>query len=216
MSTGERISHAKATAIAAKLQELLSPACDRIEVVGSLRRCKPDVGDIEFALLPKFDDPLADLFGTPVPDAVPTYSALDRVIADMIEQRYLSPGGSNGARRKRFVLTGRSRYPGFGIELYIAASRDNFGNVMLIRTGPDDFSRPCVTQWSKGGLLPDYLFHRAGFLYYRGPHSRTEQVQKTPDEESYFRFMKMPFVPPADRTAETVALLRAGRYTGQE
>ena len=44
----------KAKAIAEELKELLAPACEQIEIAGSIRRRKPDVGDIELLTIPKY------------------------------------------------------------------------------------------------------------------------------------------------------------------
>ena len=44
----------KAKAIAERIKALLAPACDRIEIAGSIRRRKPDVGDIELLCIPKY------------------------------------------------------------------------------------------------------------------------------------------------------------------
>ena len=43
----------KARAIAEDLKSLLEPACKRIEIAGSIRRRKPEVGDIELLCIPK-------------------------------------------------------------------------------------------------------------------------------------------------------------------
>lgn len=45
----------KATALAAKVVEELRPACERVEVAGSIRRRRPVVGDIDIVLLPHAD-----------------------------------------------------------------------------------------------------------------------------------------------------------------
>jgi DNA polymerase (family 10) len=44
----------KAKAIAGKIRVLLWPVCDRIEIAGSIRRRKPEVGDIELLCIPKY------------------------------------------------------------------------------------------------------------------------------------------------------------------
>lgn len=44
----------KARAIAEELVGLLAPACLRIEIAGSIRRRRPEVGDIELLVIPKF------------------------------------------------------------------------------------------------------------------------------------------------------------------
>ena len=43
----------KARAIAEELKGLLEPGCQRIEIAGSIRRQKPDVGDVELLCIPK-------------------------------------------------------------------------------------------------------------------------------------------------------------------
>ncbi|GAH73129.1 unnamed protein product, partial [marine sediment metagenome] len=44
----------KAKVIAENLKSLLAPVCEKIEVAGSIRRQKPDVGDIELLCIPKY------------------------------------------------------------------------------------------------------------------------------------------------------------------
>ena len=46
----------KAREIARTLKGLLESSCERIEIAGSIRRCKPEVGDIELLCIPKFVD----------------------------------------------------------------------------------------------------------------------------------------------------------------
>lgn len=44
----------KAKAIAEKIKAVLESSCERIEIAGSIRRLKPDVGDIEVLAIPKY------------------------------------------------------------------------------------------------------------------------------------------------------------------
>lgn len=53
MSTGERIERARALALAREFVEAVKPACERIEIAGSLRRCLPWIGDIEVLAVPR-------------------------------------------------------------------------------------------------------------------------------------------------------------------
>ena len=46
----------RARAIAEELKSQLEPACERIEIAGSIRRQKPFVGDIELLCVPKIDN----------------------------------------------------------------------------------------------------------------------------------------------------------------
>ena len=44
----------KAREIAEELKGLLEPGCERIAIAGSIRRQKPEVGDIELLVIPKY------------------------------------------------------------------------------------------------------------------------------------------------------------------
>ena len=57
--------------IAESLVEKLRPACERIEIAGSLRREKAMVGDIEIVAVPRLE---RDLLGEPqTPDGTPRF-----------------------------------------------------------------------------------------------------------------------------------------------
>ena len=45
------LEHAKAEAVALQVQATITPLCDRLEIVGSIRRKKPQVGDCDFVIL---------------------------------------------------------------------------------------------------------------------------------------------------------------------
>ena len=42
------LDHEKAHAVAIQVEEIIKPLCDKLEIVGSIRRHKPQVGDIDF------------------------------------------------------------------------------------------------------------------------------------------------------------------------
>ena len=44
----------KAKAIAEELKSLLEPACEKMVIAGSIRRQKPEVGDIELLCIPRY------------------------------------------------------------------------------------------------------------------------------------------------------------------
>ncbi len=46
----------KAKGIAEQIKAVLESSCDRIEICGSIRRQKPDVGDLELLCIPKYID----------------------------------------------------------------------------------------------------------------------------------------------------------------
>lgn len=64
MSTTTKTPLAPALQVAFRLKMALTPYCERVELAGSIRRCRPQVGDIELVTIPR--RPL-DLFGQAIP-----------------------------------------------------------------------------------------------------------------------------------------------------
>lgn len=52
-STDQRLPLAQAARLAERVRDELAPWCERIEVAGSIRRKRPDCGDIDLVLLPR-------------------------------------------------------------------------------------------------------------------------------------------------------------------
>lgn len=61
----QRFPRRRAEKVAAKIIDAMSPFCHRIEVAGSIRRRKEEVGDIEIVYVPKVESRVVDrtLFG---------------------------------------------------------------------------------------------------------------------------------------------------------
>jgi DNA polymerase/3'-5' exonuclease PolX len=132
----------QASALAYKIECQLRPGCDRIEVVGSVRRRASHVGDVDLLIVPKRE---AGLFGA----AQPGESLLEVEIHRLLNDKRLILGRCNGQRRKHFFT--RS---GYGVELWIS-DPDQWGVLMAVRTGPASFTRGLVTEEHRGGLLRD-------------------------------------------------------------
>lgn len=62
MTTKTRWPHAEALKIAEEIKEALAHHCERIEIAGSIRRKKSEVGDIELLFVPKLGSRQAGLF----------------------------------------------------------------------------------------------------------------------------------------------------------
>ena len=112
MSLGNLFSSDIASAVARKLVEELSPACERIEVVGSLRRKRPHVHDIDVVVVP-------DRSG----------ESLNATLHALMTRGSLSLQRS-GERVKSFIAA----KTGIPIDIYIA-SPATFSMLVLIRTG---------------------------------------------------------------------------------
>ncbi len=183
----------------------LEPACERIAVAGSVRRRKPEVHDVELVLISHRDP---GLFGTG------GESHVERLLPRLIREGKLAFDTRvkrNGPRLKRLVL------PDWGlvVELYIA-DRDNFGNLLTIRTGDAEFSHRLVTNRHLGGCMPYGMRQADGYLWRKvGGEDQhyPDGYEKVPcpDEESFFGALGIDRVPrPELRNAETARRLARG------
>lgn len=190
MSTNkDRIDLAVAQAIAEEVKALLSPACLRIEIAGSIRRRSPTVGDIELLAEPITTTVPIDLFG----EVTETEDALDNRVRTFL---------ANGTFRYRLDRNGREAvglrykrmsYRDIGLDLFSCLPPAQWGLLLAIRTGPGEFSHQLVTPRHMGGLLPDGYNIRDGQLWHG-----FDSVP-VPDEEVLFHILGMEFIRPEER-----------------
>jgi len=74
VSSGVRVPLADARVIAESLMAALGPGCERIEIAGSIRRGRPDVGDIELVAIPRIEQ---------IRDGFFDLAALDRPVGEV-------------------------------------------------------------------------------------------------------------------------------------
>lgn len=142
MSTGTRVSLATATAIATELRDVLAIGAERIEVAGSIRRGRPDVGDIELVAVPKRhpETRREGLFEERTADVDELAVLVDTLILD----GRLAPHPDHPARGERYA---KLVHPTSGLQVDLfSADRDRFGLIFLIRTGPAAYSEWLVTE----------------------------------------------------------------------
>lgn len=191
MSTGVRLAFDDALELAGALVDELRPAVKRLKVAGSLRRRRPDVGDIEIVAEPHLY--AADLFG--------------RLEPDLTEVRYIArswgPLLKNGDRMIQVGdVHGRI---GFKCELYLVHPPAQWGSILAIRTGPADLG-----QIAMGRMLAFGYKHRQGLVF----RIADRHVMPTPTEEEFFRYADLPLVPPARRdelAARVLAEIQAAK-----
>lgn len=191
----------RARQAAADVVALLAPACRKIEVAGGIRRGKADPKDVAIVCVAK---PLTarPVFG----EASSALPPLEALVAELVRTRQLEfdPHLKRaGPKYKRLRVHAHGQW--LPIDLFIVEA-DSFGYQLAIRTGDQTFSHQLVTKQSEGGLMPRGYFHQGGQLKHleRG-------VIPVPDEESYFRELGLPTVPPAERNADTALRLRVSR-----
>lgn len=178
--------------IAQKLVDSLRPYCERIEIAGSIRRGRTEVGDIELVAIPKMERRLLvrTLFGEQHTNVNLLHEQLDILLkSEKIYQPPDSPAW--GEKYRKFTLT--SQKGGFfKIDLFMATP-DNWGLIYLIRTGSAEFSEWAVTQAHKWGPLPPGYQVAGGQLWFN------DQPIPCPEEQTYFDLLGIPFVEPQNR-----------------
>lgn len=174
-----KMPYADALAMANHLVSLLKPGCERIMIAGSLRRQKPEIGDIEIVAMPMLE-PVCDLFGMPVEGM--ERSGLDERLASLKTEGYTK----NGAKYKQFM------WQGISVDLFIA-SAETWGCVSTIRTGSADFTHWLVTPRRHGGGCPSHLKFSEGRLVTGGAH------YPTPEEVDVFAALEQTWIEPAER-----------------
>lgn len=182
--------YAEALALAEELRTILAPHCARIEIAGSLRRRKAEIGDIELVAIPHYEIE-RDLFG----EEVGRRSLLDAelrawppITGTMIK---------NGERYKQFT------WDAMPVDLFLVTA-DTWAVQLAIRTGSADFSHWLVTANYHGGALPmGYVIAEGRLARYTGPdpHTRRALPIATPEEADLFTAIGLPWIPPEERTA---------------
>lgn len=204
-----------ASQVADEILQTLWPACERIELAGSIRRQRQYVGDIEIVAIPRIRRQL-DLFSRPVPGQ--TISELDELADALRAARRLTPRPAPdgkiawGQRYKRAVYRPqRPGLPTMAVDLFAVLPPAEWGVIMAIRTGPANLSKLLVTPRAQGGLLPD------GFRVQRGRLiSPTGMPIPTPEETDLFKLLKLRYIPARDRAQFFACLQAHARTRGGE
>lgn len=141
----------------------LYPYCRKVAVAGSIRRQKPEVKDIDIVLIPK-----------------PTLGAWNQAILQL--QRHL---------RAKVLKQGQKycqlQIGGVNVDLY-NATEENWGSILLQRTGPWQFNEKLAKRakrmgmrWTAQGIIKD------------------SKVVAGKTEEEIFQALEMEYITPEDR-----------------
>ena len=174
----QKLPLAQARQIAESVIVRLEPYCERIEIAGSIRRQKPEVGDIEIVAIPK---PTFDLFGTP---------GMEPHQLDIVTWEDFGNMVKGGHKYKQIELR-----EGVNLDLFIVTPPAQWGIQFLIRTGSADFSHRFVTHKGQGGLLPGYLRVQDGAIW------SNNHIIPTPEEIDVFNLAGVEYISPEKRTA---------------
>jgi DNA polymerase/3'-5' exonuclease PolX len=193
MSTGLKRSHAVAIADAEAFRALFDGCYERWEIAGSVRRCKPEVADVEHVVIPKIGPVASGGLFNEQADANLLWSKLDALVELSTVAKHLytsshADGSTSVSPRWGDKYRGVD-FRGFNHEIFTANPR-NWGSILTIRTGPAQFSERMVTMLHPRGLQND-----GGFVRYK----RTGAIYETPTEESFFIACGQSFVAPEGR-----------------
>ena len=175
MADKQKIPYPVALEIAQTLTARLMPYCERIAIAGSVRREKPEIGDIEIVAIPR---KAYDFFGFETGD-----HALNSV-----EWSEFGKLIKNGSKYKQIEL-----HEGINLDLFIVTPPAQWGVQLMIRTGSADFSHRLVTSRQFGGLMPSNYKVKDGAIW------SSNHVIETPEEEDVFNLIGVPFIEPALR-----------------
>lgn len=151
MSTGTKRDYKTARTDAEYFQSLFFGTYERWEVAGSVRRRKPEVGDVEHVVIPKWESlPADDLFATPEPANL-LLRRCDQLMLEGKIARHVYGNDQRGAPKYRWGERNRGcEFRNFNHEIF-TADFDNWGSKLAICTGPADFSRQLVTDIRASG-----------------------------------------------------------------
>jgi DNA polymerase/3'-5' exonuclease PolX len=153
------------------------------------------VGDIDFVAIPRYIAQPSSLWGDET-----TRSVLDETPAMLEGER---PERTHSAMLER--LSGGERYvklrhlaSGMQVDLFIT-SRNQWGLILLIRTGPADYSQWLVTYARRRGYHVCGGWLRVGLATDCGPAGCKRQVVPTPEEGDVYGALGLVWIEPSER-----------------
>lgn len=193
------MEHTKAVNIAESMMNYLRPACERIEIAGSIRRGKTEVKDIEIVVIPDLSPvPRARAeFGKPAPMIHKT--KLDAFLYELVKQDKIFMQ-KDGERYKKFIIKDHA----IAVDLFIVLPPAQWGVQFTIRTGPADFSHWIVTRKKHGGALPNLHRVQDGAVW-EGEHEEKsldgQVLVGFETEVDFLNFLGLGWIEPGEREA---------------
>ena len=172
MSKHPKFELERAQELAAVIYELLAPAAERLEIAGSVARRAPQVSDIEFVMVPKLDIWWAPVINSHI-----------HIVARKMGWQVLQ----DGPKAKRLEIDGWAQ-----LDLFVT-TREQWGVIKTLRTGPAELSKALVTPKQQGGLLPSHLRVKDGRLW------AGDEALPTPEERDFFEQLSLAYLPPHKR-----------------
>lgn len=173
--------------VAQTLQTTLNPACEKIQIAGSLRRRKPLVNDIEILLIPKLaviPDP-ENMFPDPSDMALLQIEAL--IQNGVLEKRKKSNGTVTYGSRTKLLIHSPTQTP---VDIFTCDER-RWVNCLFSRTGGKTSNISVAAGAKRRGLA--WKPFDAGFQTGDG------RMIEIKTEEEIFRIVGLPYISPHKR-----------------
>lgn len=136
MSDKKRFDAEDAVPVALALVEILKPFCERIEIAGSLRRCKETVGDIELLFIPRFENRQMDMFSSEPVDLAG--EKLNELLAQgVIAKRQAESGSFTWGKLNKLAVHVESGIP---VDFFCEPDAADWPRSITIRTGLKEFN----------------------------------------------------------------------------
>jgi DNA polymerase/3'-5' exonuclease PolX len=162
-SATTRVPLGVARKIADELVAFLAPACARIEIAGSIRRERPDIGDIDLVCSPTIEREAAGLFG----DEFTERDLLHDLCCRRADEGILERRRDKNDRATWGPNLKRALFCGLSVDLQAVTDPSVWGAWYLIRTGPAEFNKALVTPVWQGGKMPAGFDWHSGFQLHR-------------------------------------------------
>lgn len=172
-------TYIKAKQTADELLAKLSPACERIEIAGGVRRKKAECHDIELVAIPK-QDPIVDIFNQ--------VAGHRNLLNERIEELHLVLD-KNGDRYKKIIYTNE-----LNCDLFIVLPPAQWGVIFTIRTGSAEFSHHIVTARKYGGCMPSDCVCKDGAV-----HDSRGRIIPMHEEMDFLNFLGLGWIEPSER-----------------
>lgn len=192
MSLGKQTALYHAQPVAESLRDALAPACQRIEIVGSVRRQRPMVSDIELLCIP-LGTTQSDMFGAPLGRISQLDDLLDQFVARGV-WTWDKGQPRQGEKWKRLYY----RTMSLTCDIFIVSLRSWAGN-LLVRTGPSAYSQHVMSAARRKGwhFADGFLLHRHAGPCGRGPECAN--ILDVSDERSILDVLGLPWREPNQR-----------------
>ncbi len=187
ISDRPKFSAAEAWEVARPLAFALEQVCERVEIAGSLRRKKSDVGDIELLFIPKIGLRAKDFFVSE------HFSLADELIDGWLKEGLIAKrpnvrGIFTWGPENKLAVHVKSGIP---VDLF-ATTQEKWWNSLVCRTGGKQNNLLVTKRAQEIG----YSFEAYGTGFKNlvgGPH------HETTSERDVFEFLGMPYKEPQDR-----------------